>query len=79
MSFTNNKPNSTTVTLVALIGLVAVVLAFRIFGPSDLDLKDQPKTVSYTLDIVENARWVWPHDMMGSSATKPRFTTGLAQ
>ncbi len=71
MSFTNNKPTSTTVTLAALIGLVAVVLAFRIFGPSDLDLKDQPKTVSYTLDIVENAHWIWPHDMMGSPATKP--------
>ncbi|MGR9036733.1 MAG: ArnT family glycosyltransferase [Gammaproteobacteria bacterium] len=60
-------------TLAALIGLASILLAFRIFGPSDLDLKDQPKTVSYTLDIVENGRWVWPHDMMGNPATKPPF------
>lgn len=68
-----NKSDNTAINFAALIGLVILVLAFRIFGPSDLGLKDQPKTVSYTLDIVENGRWVWPHDMLGAPATKPPF------
>jgi hypothetical protein len=77
MPLMDNKLDNTKATLTALIGLASVLLAFRIFGPSDLDLKDQPKTVSYTLDIVENGRWIWPHDMMGNPATKPPFYNWL--
>jgi len=50
---------------------VALYLAGRIAGPNDLHTKDQPKTVAYTVDVVENGNWLWPNDMWGRPATKP--------
>ena len=57
--------------MIGLVLVLGLVVGLRVSGPGDLDSKDQPKTVSYTADIVENGNWVWPHDMMGRPATKP--------
>lgn len=54
-----------------LVIATAVLLASRAFGPSDLYDQDQPKTVAYTVDIVEHGRWVLPRDMLGRPSTKP--------
>jgi 4-amino-4-deoxy-L-arabinose transferase-like glycosyltransferase len=55
--------------LVVLVMLV--VFGCRWFGPSDLYDNDQPKTVAYTVDMVEHGRWLLPEDMLGRPATKP--------
>ena len=57
---------------------LAVLLAARLTGPSALQRFDQPKTVSYTADIVANGRWLWPRDMRGLPATKPPLVNWLA-
>ena len=55
-----------------LTGLVMLVIfGCRWFGPSDLYDNDQPKTVAYTVDMVEHGRWLLPVDMLGRPATKP--------
>jgi 4-amino-4-deoxy-L-arabinose transferase-like glycosyltransferase len=51
--------------------LAVAVLAARVAAPSDLYDNDQPKTVAYTVDIVEHGRWALPRDMLGRWATKP--------
>ena len=50
---------------------LAFYLAGRITAPNDLNTKDQPRTVSYTVDMLQNGRWTCPVDMMGQPATKP--------
>ncbi|MEZ6193322.1 MAG: hypothetical protein R3C45_18775 [Phycisphaerales bacterium] len=55
--------------LTALVMLV--IFGCRWFGPSDLYDNDQPKTVAYTIDMVEHGRWLLPVDMLGRPATKP--------
>lgn len=42
--------------LVVVVVAVAVVL-LRSMGPSDIDSKDQPKTVSYTADMLRHGPW----------------------
>jgi 4-amino-4-deoxy-L-arabinose transferase-like glycosyltransferase len=54
-----------------LLVALGLVLAARIGGRSDLDTKDQPKTVAYTADIVTHGRWVWPRDSLGNPTYKP--------
>ncbi|MCC7146651.1 MAG: hypothetical protein IT443_09410 [Phycisphaeraceae bacterium] len=61
-----------------LAAIAVAVLAARIGGPSDLDLKDQPKTVSYTADVVANGRWIWPRDVMGTPTYKPPLYNWLS-
>jgi 4-amino-4-deoxy-L-arabinose transferase-like glycosyltransferase len=51
--------------------IVITVFSFRIFGPGDLHKKDQPRTVSYTVDMAVNGRYMLPVDVMGFPATKP--------
>ena len=53
---------------------LALYLAGRILGPDDLNTKDQPKTVAYTIDILQNGHWLWPTDMRGELG---RQTTAL--
>lgn len=50
---------------------MCVIFGGRWFGPSDLYDNDQPKTVAYTVDMVEHGHWLLPVDMLGRPATKP--------
>lgn len=51
--------------------VLLVIFGSRWFGPSDLYDNDQPKTVAYTVDMVNNGHWLLPMDMLGRPATKP--------
>ncbi|MEQ9452997.1 MAG: hypothetical protein RLN76_00210 [Phycisphaeraceae bacterium] len=59
--------------MVGVVLLGVLMIAARTQGPSDLDSKDQPKTVSYTVDMAENGRYLLPKDVRGQWATKPPF------
>lgn len=50
----------------------------RLLGPSALQRYDQPRTASYTADIVANGNWLLPRDMLGRPATKPPLVNWLA-
>ena len=63
---------------VLLIASAAVMLVARLHGPSTLHRFDQPRTVSYTADIIINGRWLLPRDMLGGPATKPPLVNWLA-
>jgi len=54
-----------------LIAAAGLAVVGRAVGPSDLYDNDQPKTVAYTVDMVENDRWLAPVDMLGRPTTKP--------
>ena len=56
--------------LLAIIGWL-VITACRIAGPSDLYDKEQPRTASYTADILLHHNWMLPDDTFGIPATKP--------
>ena len=57
---------------VALAALaLLILLGGRVLGPADLYFKDQPKTVSYTADMLLNGRWALPRDVLHQPATKP--------
>ena len=64
--------------LVLLIACVVVMFAARLLSPSALQRFDQPKTASYTADVVVNGRWLLPRDMLGHTATKPPLVNWLA-
>jgi len=53
-------------------------IAARVAGPSDLWDQTQPKTVSYTTDIVANGRWILPIERGKFPATKPPLYNWLA-
>ncbi len=55
----------------------AVILYAKLAGPSDLYHKHQPRTASYTIDMVTNGRWILPMDMLGEYATKPPLVNWL--
>lgn len=57
---------------------LAFYLSGRFFGPNDLNTKDQPRTVAYTVDILQNGNWKCPVDMMGLPATKPPLYNWIA-
>ena len=63
-------------SILALIG----VLVTRILGPSDLWDKAQPKTVSYTTDIIVHGgdRWILPLERDTNAATKPPLYNWIA-
>src|SRR5688572_22884800 len=61
-----------------LILCLAVMLTARLLAPSALQRFDQPKTVSYTADMVVNGEWLIPRDMRGNTATKPPLVNWLA-
>lgn len=50
---------------------VILTLAARMLGPGDLYDQTQPKTVSYTTDIVANSHWLLPIERGEFPATKP--------
>lgn len=66
------------VFVVALIGLFALIVALRVAGPSDLYDNDQPKTVSYGVDIAANGAWLAQREPSGAIATKPPMYPWLA-
>src|SRR2546430_1551228 len=61
-----------------LIACALVMLTARLLGPSTLHRFDQPRTVSYTADLILNGRWFLPRDMLGGPATKPPLVNWLA-
>jgi 4-amino-4-deoxy-L-arabinose transferase-like glycosyltransferase len=63
---------------VAAIVAVIACLALRISGPYDLWDQTQPRTVSYTSDIVANGRWILPVERGEFPATKPPLYNWLA-
>lgn len=67
-------------TILAICAVVALtwMIAARVFGPSDLWDQTQPKTVSYTTDIIVNGRWVLPVERGEYPATKPPLYNWLA-
>ncbi len=57
---------------------LAIVLAARILGPSDLGQNlDQSKTISFTLDMVNHNRWILPRDGLGELTRKPPMVNWL--
>ncbi|UCD75045.1 MAG: hypothetical protein JSV91_14825, partial [Phycisphaerales bacterium] len=66
--------------LLAVCAVVALawLVAGRVFGPSDLWDQTQPKTVSYTTDIIAHGRWILPVERGEFPATKPPLYNWLA-
>ena len=56
---------------VYLVIAFAAALGARVVAPSDLYDNDQPKTVAYTVDMVQHGRWLQPRDMLERPTTKP--------
>src|SRR5436853_7734032 len=67
-----------TLCRILLLGCAAVMLTSRVIAPSALQRFDQPRTVSYTADIIVNGRWLLPRDMLGHVATKPPLVNWMA-
>jgi 4-amino-4-deoxy-L-arabinose transferase-like glycosyltransferase len=63
---------------VLLGGCLIAMLGARLNAPSALQRFDQPKTVSYTADMLVNGRWLFPRDMLGHPATKPPLVNWMA-
>ncbi|MBI1368310.1 MAG: hypothetical protein GC162_06615 [Planctomycetes bacterium] len=57
--------------MILLIIAALAMLAVRICGPSDIYDEEQPRTLSYTADMLLNGRWFLPLDGDGIPATKP--------
>jgi 4-amino-4-deoxy-L-arabinose transferase-like glycosyltransferase len=51
--------------------LIVLTLGLRILSPSDIVSRDQSRTVSYTVDIVQNGNLLLASDADGFLATKP--------
>lgn len=54
------------------------VLSVRILGPSDAWDQDQPKTMSYTTDILVNGNWTLPVERGVIKASKPPMYNWIA-
>ncbi|QOJ18059.1 MAG: glycosyltransferase family 39 protein [Phycisphaeraceae bacterium] len=57
---------------------LAVVLVARVLGPSDVHHQTQPKTISYTTDMLVHGRWVLPLERGMLPATKPPLYNWVA-
>jgi len=58
---------------------LAIVLAARILGPSDLGQNlDQSKTIAFTLDMVNHNQWILPRDGLGRLTRKPPMVNWVA-
>lgn len=55
-----------------------IMLAARLLGPSDIHHQSQPKTVSYTIDMLVHGRWVLPVERGALPATKPPLYNWVA-
>jgi 4-amino-4-deoxy-L-arabinose transferase-like glycosyltransferase len=54
-----------------LVAGLAVVLVLLWSAPGDMHRIDQPRTASYTADMVAHGRWFLPRDVTGAPSTKP--------
>lgn len=61
----------------SLLALLAVLLG-RGLAPSDTDDKDQPITMTYTVNMIEHGEWIVPRDHRGNFTTKPLLYNWLA-
>src|SRR5690554_347651 len=63
----------------SMLGLVWILIA-RMLGPSDLWDQTQPKTISYTTDIIVHGgeHWILPLERGALPATKPPLYNWLA-
>jgi 4-amino-4-deoxy-L-arabinose transferase-like glycosyltransferase len=59
--------------LLLVAAFLVFILGARILGPSDLWDREQPRTIAYTVDMVQHGNWVLPNDAFGLPATKPPF------
>ncbi len=66
----SRSPTQATAVGLCAIGLV-MLLGCRWFFGADLYFSDQPKTVSYTADVVLHGRLALPRDVLHQPATKP--------
>jgi len=66
------------VLVVSAFAVLVIALAARILGPSDLWDQTQPKTVSYTTDMIVHGRWMLPIERGEFPATKPPLYNWLA-
>lgn len=68
------RRRDTVVAVLALVGAIASLLT----SPDDLWGHTQPRTIAYTVDVLEHGRWILPHDAEGRPATKPPLYAWLA-
>lgn len=61
-----------------VLAAITLMLLSRVCGPGDLPDQSQPRTVSYTVDVVENGRWILPRETGDLPATKPPGYNWLA-
>jgi len=64
--------------LLASITALIAALGLRAAGPSDLWDQVQPRTISYTTDIIVHGRWVLPMERGARPATKPPLYNWIA-
>lgn len=57
--------------LCVLVLLIALAVVMRVTAPSAIYIKDQAKTIAYSVDILENGHYLLPADAGGFPATKP--------
>lgn len=69
---------SITALIAAAMAMLVWALAARALGPCDLWDQTQPKTVSYTTDIVANGHWILPVERGAFPATKPPLYNWIA-
>lgn len=66
-----NEPTALRHGWLLIVLLWAALAAVRLTGPSDLMDDDQQKPASYSMDILNNGRWIMQTDSAGGVATKP--------
>jgi len=75
-------PRYSRAEMIALAGAAMAALlwlfAARVLGPNELWDQTQPKTVSYTTDIVAHGNWILPIERGEFPATKPPLYTWIA-
>lgn len=59
------------------LGLVLVLFALRLAGPSNLTDNDQERPAAYALDALVNGHWAVQYDWTGDIASKPPLYTWL--
>jgi 4-amino-4-deoxy-L-arabinose transferase-like glycosyltransferase len=69
---------ATQAAIVLSIAALIAVLSVRVIGPNDLWDQTQPKTVSYTTDILVNGNWMLPIERGALPATKPPLYNWIA-
>jgi 4-amino-4-deoxy-L-arabinose transferase-like glycosyltransferase len=61
-----------------LVAAWIALVAARMFTPSDLYDKEQPRTISYTADLLLHHHWIMQYDTFGIPQTKPPLYNWLS-